>query len=158
MNRIYWIPNLQKGMLGMMARPRGHDWLEEDIIKLKLKEVDMVVSLLERNESYELGLHLEKTLCSKHGIAFRNFPITDRAVPDDQVKFIRFIESLQTELEKDLRIVVHCRMGIGRTSMTCAAILLKQGFDQDLVFEHLSEVRTLEVPDTSEQQEWVLSL
>jgi hypothetical protein len=29
--RIYWIDDLESGQLGIMPRPRGGDWLEDEI-------------------------------------------------------------------------------------------------------------------------------
>jgi len=42
-----------------MARPRGNEWLEDEILSLKRQDVQVIVSLLERNEVYELGLEKE---------------------------------------------------------------------------------------------------
>jgi hypothetical protein len=49
--------------------------LEEDILSLKKQGVQTIVSLLDRNEIYELGLENESELCLKHGIEFITFPI-----------------------------------------------------------------------------------
>ena len=77
MIRIYWVPNLKSGTLGMMARPRGQDWLQDEIAYLKLHNVDVVVSLLERHETYELGLQKEAQYCHDSKVEFINFPIKE---------------------------------------------------------------------------------
>ena len=158
MNRIYWLPNQPKGRLGMMARPRGNDWLVDEIQHLKMNEVRIVVSLLEKDETYELGLQHEAALCSQLAIEFISFPIPDRSIPEDKKGFINLAWQLLEKLDEGQSIVVHCRMGIGRTALLCAAILVLQGASPATVFEHLSAVRTLEVPDTSEQKKWLQAI
>jgi hypothetical protein len=46
--------------------------------------VDLVISLLEREEVSDLGLQREAELCRASGIEFVSFPIPDRGVPDVQ--------------------------------------------------------------------------
>ena len=65
--RIYWIDDFESGRLGIMPRPRGGDWLEDEIRSLKVSGVDAVVSLLERVKfaidrrlTAEIGLHARK--------------------------------------------------------------------------------------------------
>lgn len=67
-----------------MARPRADDWLEVDIVEWKMAGVDLVISLLEREEVSDLGLQREAELCRASGIEFVSFPIPDRGVPDVQ--------------------------------------------------------------------------
>ena len=67
--KIYWFHNFENASkLGTMARPRGNEWLEEDILSLRKQGVQIIVSLLDRNEIYELGLEKESKLCLKNGI------------------------------------------------------------------------------------------
>jgi len=153
--RIYWIDYIQNGALGMMARPRGNDWLEDEIKKLKLADVKMVVSLLEEHEEAELQLTEEQEFCKQYDIEFVNFPIIDRGVPADPEAYLQLISRIEQQLENK-KVAIHCRMGIGRTSVIAAGVLLKSGYGRDGVFEYLSSVRTLTVPDTKEQEEWVL--
>jgi len=156
MYRIYWIPKLHYGSLGMMARPRGNDWLEDEIRHLRMQGVDVVVSLLERDEVYELGLQKEADFCHQKEIEFISFPLPDRGLPEDERGFMRLAKTLSEGLEKGQRITIHCRMGIGRTSLLCATIMVLQGANPTTIFEHLSTVRTLEVPDTEDQKAWFM--
>ena len=43
---IYWIKAAGPGKLAVMPRPRGGDWLEDEIRGLKRFGVDILVSLL----------------------------------------------------------------------------------------------------------------
>ena len=153
--RIYWTNNLQPGNLGLMARPRGNDWLPDELQKLKMDGTDILVSLLENSELAELELQEEPTICEALSIRFISFPIKDRSVPTNSRAFITLVEYLDTELEKGNKVVIHCRMGIGRTGMLAAGLLIKRGFDTNSAFKLLSNVRTIDMPDTVEQLEWV---
>ena len=146
---------MEPGNLGLMARPRGNDWLFDELRTLKLYGADTLVSLLEDSELTELELQAEPSICDELSIKFISFPIKDRSVPTDKQDFRNLVEQLNSELEQGRKIVIHCRMGIGRTGMLAAGVLMQRGFDANSAFEFLSNVRTLNVPDTNEQAEWV---
>ncbi len=61
-------------------------------------------------------------------------------------------------MAENKKVVIHCRMGIGRTSLVAACLFKKRGFNPDKVFDLLSYHRTLSVPDTEEQIQWVKHL
>lgn len=67
-----------------MPRPRGGEWLEDEIRSLKGSRVDVVVSLLEREEMVELEILNEESHCLAAGISFLSFPIRDRSVPESK--------------------------------------------------------------------------
>lgn len=153
--RIYWTNNLEPGNLGLMARPRGNDWLFDELRTLKMNGTDILVSLLEQSEQSELELQNEQSICDELSIKFISFPIKDRSIPANKQEFRALVEQLNIELEHGRKIVIHCRMGIGRTGMLAAGILIQRGYDTNSAFELLSNVRTINVPDTEEQAEWV---
>lgn len=141
-----------------MPRPRGNDWLGDEIKGLKIKGVDCLVSLLESNEIYDLGLIEEKELCLKEGIHFVNFPIKDVSVPNDKQDFIKLVLKLAERLQNSEKLVIHCRMGIGRSSLLASSIMIRLGADSGNIFDKISGHRELEVPDTEAQKAWVLGL
>jgi len=152
--RIYWIEEIDQGKIGIMPRPRGNDWLETEIRKLSLEQVRYVVSLLESQEIHELELEEEGALCEKHGIGFINFPIKDRSTPQDKEAYISLIERLYQLVENGDKIVIHCRMGIGRSSLVAAGVMVRGGIKASGIFDLISAYRTLEVPDTAAQISW----
>ena len=124
--KIYWLHNFENASrLGIMARPRGNEWLEEDIISLKKQGVQTIVSLLDRNEMYELGLEKESELCLKHGIEYINFPIVDRNIPKPDHGFHSFIGQLNERIFAGKHMVIHCRMGIGRSTIIAGCLLIR---------------------------------
>lgn len=52
-------------------------------------------------------------------------------------------------------VAIHCRAGIGRSSLIAACVLLKLGTREDEIFPLLSRVRGVAVPDTSAQIQWL---
>lgn len=154
--KIYWFHNFESASrLGIMARPRGNEWLEEDILSLGRQGVQIIVSLLDRNEIYELGLEKEPELCLNNGIEYVNFPIADRNVPKLDLDFHNFIGQLKEKILTGSHIVIHCRMGIGRSTIIAGCLLMKPGYKTDDIIAHISKMRGLHVPDTDEQIAWL---
>jgi protein-tyrosine phosphatase len=143
--------------LGIMPRPRGSDWLEEEIIKFKKQNIGTWVSLLEQHEINELGLRDQQTLCSKHELEYINFPIVDRNIPEKGSKIDSLIETLYQKTQTGNSVVIHCRMGIGRSSIIAGCILLKAGFKTDQILQKITSARGLKVPDTDQQVQWLKS-
>ncbi len=154
---IYWINEkiYSEKCLGIMARPRGNDWLSDEIKGLKLRDVNCLVSLLENSESYALGLSKEKEECINLGIEFISYQIEDVTVPTDESSFVDLVKQLSKKVLASEKVVIHCRMGIGRSSLLAASVLINLGLDKDSVFENISKSRGVRVPDTEEQIEWV---
>ena len=157
---IHWINDKKIGekKIGTMARPRGNDWLDDEIKSLKTREIDCLVSLLEKSEEWELGLQDEEEICKKREIEFINFPIKDVNIPKNENEFISLAKELANEINKNKKIVIHCRMGIGRTSILAAATMINLGYEAKDIFEIIGEYRKLKVPDTDEQRNWILSI
>ena len=157
---IHWINDKKIGekKIGTMARPRGNDWLDDEIKSLKTREIDCLVSLLERSEEWELGLQDEEEYCRNWEIEFISFPIKDVNIPKNENEFISLAKELANEINKNKKIVIHCRMGIGRTSILAAATMINLGYEAKDIFEIIGEYRKLKVPDTDEQRNWILSI
>jgi protein-tyrosine phosphatase len=47
-------------------------------------------------------------------------------------------------------------MGIGRSALLAACVLVGQGLTTEAAFERISKARGTKVPDTEEQIQWVL--
>ena len=155
---VHWIGEVKAGRLGIMARPRGGDWLEDEIRSLKRSGVDAVISLLERQESEELDIVQEKALCEANEISFLSYPIRDRDVPSSGEEALKFAQSIVDVLRNGSNVVIHCRAGIGRSSVIAACVLVMIGIDVDDAFQRIEIARGCSVPDTREQREWVVEL
>src|SRR5687768_15668455 len=128
--QVHWLKlHSTRSRIAIMARPRGNEWLEEELISLKRMQISTLVSLLQPSEIDELGLHEEQQLSENYGISFINFPIADRGVPGSKIEFTNLIDRLGQDAKADKNLVIHCRMGIGRSSMVAAAVLIRLGAD-----------------------------
>ena len=151
---VYWVIK-EPAWLGVLPRPRGDDYIEDEIGSLRDQGIDVLVSLLTADESEELGLGAEEEACKKNSVRFISFPIEDRSVPRDADAVARLVQGVRKSLDQDKRVGIHCRAGIGRSAMIAAAVLAGFGFSPDAAFEQISEARGCEVPDTSVQRNWV---
>ncbi len=140
-----------------MARPRGDDWLEDEINHLKNNEVGVLVSLLERDEIYDLKLDSEEHICRTKNITYIHFPIPDRDIPKQNGDTDKLISTLTKKIDEGQSVVIHCRMGIGRSSIIAASVLLKYKLKAKDIIENISSIRGLKVPDTDEQLSWLIS-
>jgi protein-tyrosine phosphatase len=153
---IHWVRALMPEiLLALMPRPRAGDWLADEIAGWRRAGLDLVVSLLEAGESRELGLDEEAGLCRKAGIAFRSFPIPDRKVPGSMRDTAVLAQDLAAALKSGKAVGVHCRAGIGRTSLIAGCVLLQLGCEPAGIIPLLSQARGLKVPDTDEQLQWL---
>jgi hypothetical protein len=101
----YWIK--KDGLrLGIILRPRGQDWLADDISALRRAGVDVVVSALTPAEIEEWGLLNESRCCEHNGLTFLSFPIVDRSVPASVSEFDELIDSVTEYLRKGKAVVV----------------------------------------------------
>lgn len=152
---LYKVAFSGPGSLSLMARPRGGDWLPDEIQAWRDATVDVVVSLLTNDEREELDLRDESLLCELHGLTFVSYPIQDRDVPQQMDEAKSAIKGLAHQISEGKHIAIHCRMGIGRAAMIAAATLVALGETTERAFAMVQEARGYEVPDTPEQREWV---
>lgn len=150
----FWI-KIEGVRLAITPRPRGIDWLEDDLRFLQRAGVDVIVSALTALEAEELGLLEEGHCCQSNGLEFLSFPIEDRSVPASLSEFDGLLNSVTDYLRNGKAVGVHCRAGIGRSSMIVAAALIRNGLTVDSAFTAIREARGCSVPDTPEQRQWV---
>jgi protein-tyrosine phosphatase len=144
----FWVDTANQLRVAIVPRPRGGDWLEDEVAQIKRAGVDVLVSMLQADEAAELGLSAEAELCEAGGIIFRSFPIPDRETPRATASFSQFVEDLRAEVHAGHSVAVHCRASIGRSSLLLAALLTAEGFTAEDAFRRLSIARGLQVPDT----------
>jgi protein-tyrosine phosphatase len=153
--RLYWIDGPWPGKLAISARPRGGDWLEDEISGWRRAGVDAIVSLLTPPENKDLQLSEESRLAQAHGLRFVSLPIEDRSVPPSWEDALSVIAKASEMLLQGKNVAVHCRQGIGRSGILAAALLIKSGSTPGDALTQISGVRGLAVPETSEQMAWI---
>lgn len=152
---LYWIQSIGAGRLATMPRPRGGDWLRDEIVSLRADGVELLVSLLTPYETGELELQAEAALCGAFGIELISYPIEDMRVPPSLSATRELAARLLAALQAGRGVAVHCRAGIGRSSTIAACVLVAAGLTPEDAFARISAARGITVPDTEEQQAWV---
>jgi protein-tyrosine phosphatase len=155
---LYWIPGMPYGRLAIMPRPRGGDWLEDELKAWKTAGVDVVLSLLTPSEERDLDLQNERQICSEIGLSYISYPIPDRQIPGAMTSAVALIRETDSLLKDGNSIVIHCRMGIGRSAMIAACLLGLHSLNPAKAFETIAQIRGVQVPDTDEQRQWVSRL
>jgi protein-tyrosine phosphatase len=153
--KLYWIDAAGPGKLAIATRPRGGDWLDDEMEGWRREGIDVVVSLLTPEELPELGLQREADAANRHGLRFMNLPIADRGVPLSAARASSFVEDVRKQLEGGSRVAIHCRQGIGRSGMIAAALLVRQGVSPSEAIQRVSQTRGADIPETEEQRTWL---
>jgi len=152
---VFWVAGPWRGKLGILPRPRGGDWLEDETNAWREAGVDVVVSLLEPEEETQLVLEREAAAATASGIAFRPFPIPDRGVPSSRESVAALTREIVDALDSGRNVVVHCRQGIGRSGIIVGGVLVAGGEELTAALRAISESRGLDVPETDEQRRWL---
>lgn len=155
---IFWIPGPWRGRLAISLRPRGGDWLEEEVSGWRQAGIDVVISTLESHEANQLELNNESNLAAAQGIQYISFPIPDRGVPQSVTAASTLLADIARMLDQGQNVAVHCRQGIGRSGLVAAGVLTMSGAQPGEAVKTVSRARGLAVPETPDQTRWLLKL
>ena len=147
----FWI----NSHLAIVPRPRGNEWLDDEMRALREAGIDTVVSMLEPYEAKDLGLEREADAAELAGLRFLNFPIPDRSLPANLENFTTLLANLEAQMAKGRKVGIHCRMCIGRSSVVAASLLIHSGVSPAKAWKQIAEARGCPVPDTHDQRAWV---
>ncbi len=157
MKDIFWINCNMPARLAIVLRPQGDDRLEEELCRLKRGGIETLVSLLEHWEAGSLGLANQGPAAVHVGLNFLSFPFPYTHVPVDEDFFHNFVSGLAERIRCGESVGVHCRGCIGRSAVVTACILIHLGLQTEAALEAVEAARGEPVPDTREQEEWILS-
>ena len=153
--KVFWITGPWQGRLGIVPRPRGADWLDDETRAWREAGIDLVVSLLEPDEEAELDLTGESVSSAASGLEFRSFPIPDRGVPNSHEAAVQLADQIVDALHAGKSVALHCRQGIGRSALIAAAALISGGQNADTAIDTIRRSRGLDVPETHAQRQWI---
>jgi len=152
---LYYIDKFWPGRLALAARPRGGDWLPDEIANWKRSGISGVVSLLTPEEERDLELMDESRETRSQGLEFLAFPIPDRQAPASEAALAQMLERIDQRLAAGKNVLIHCRQGVGRSGLVAACLLVKRGMSPGGAVDKVSQVRGVPVPETPEQREWI---
>jgi protein-tyrosine phosphatase len=153
--KLFWIEGPWLGHLAVSARPRGGDWLEEELRGWRCEGIDVIVSILVPEEVRDLDLEQEKARSEAIGIEFLSFPIMDRDIPARGGDIQLFLREIDSKLSHGRSVVIHCRQGIGRAGLIASALLIERGFKPESAIQRISAARGVPIPETREQRFWI---
>jgi protein-tyrosine phosphatase len=153
-NDIFWIADTG---LAIVLRPRGDDWLENDLKRIMMAGIQTIVSTVETWEARSLGLAEEAAIAERLGMHFISYPMQDRSVPSDRQDFSHFVSTLARRLQTGEKVGVHCRGCIGRSTVVAASTLITLGWPVEKALDEIEVARGCSVPDTEEQHDWILN-
>ena len=151
---LFWIPGPWRGRLAIATRPRGGDWLDDEVRAWRQADLDVIVSLLENDENDQLDLLGERQATEAHALRFISFPIPDRGIPVSVHEAASLIGTISDQLNAGKNVAVHCRQGIGRSGLIAAGALIAAGTSPDEAMQIVSSARGIVVPETPEQRRW----
>jgi protein-tyrosine phosphatase len=155
---FFWIPGPWRGRLAIATRPRGGEWLEDEIRRWRRAGIDIVICLLEKDELAQLELIDESKAAESNGIRFISFPIPDRGVPVSVPALQSLMATVSNALGQGKHVAVHCRQGVGRSGLIAAGVLANSGVHPEQAIKIVSGARGVAVPETTEQRLWVQRL
>lgn len=150
---IFKVADIGKGELFVMPKPSS-DYLIDDLLYYKNLGVDVIVSFLEVNEAWELGLAKEADRAAEMGLTFFNFPIKDRSVPSPHL-IKEMLSAVMPKLDSGKSVALHCRAGIGRSGLAACCLLIRDGYQSDDAMSLVSSARGISIPDTSAQIDFI---
>ena len=151
----YWIPITPPGRLAMAPRPRGGDWLADELADWRDRGIDRLVSLRDADEVREFALGDEESLAESLRMRFWSLPIPDRGTPRSREAYTKLIRQMSDELESGRGVLVHCRQGIGRAGMLAISLLMTGGMSSEAAAARVSQARGTVVPETAIQRQFL---
>lgn len=152
---LHWIDGDRPGRLALAARPRGGDWLADEVAAWARSGVQTVASLLTPEEVGELDRGDESAECRANGIIFVALPVEDRGVPASREEFHSLVSRLAEQWAGGRTVLIHCRQGIGRAGLTAVGVLQALGVPTADAIERVSRARGRAVPETAAQRRWI---
>ena len=143
----------RKGVIGMMACPgiriesprRGNVQknLRRDLAACKEWGASGIVTFNLHEELDGLGVGDLGHHFMESGFWWRQLPITDMSVPDQEFEEVWAVEGKQIKasLVAGERVILHCLAGLGRTGMIAARLLVDMGMSPELAVAEVRKVR-----------------
>jgi len=147
---LYWV----NGVFAVATRPRGGDWLRDDLAAAQLRGVRHVGSCRTPAEDSELELQDESEVARSLGLEFSRVPIEDFGTPQLS-GFGEVLSRIKRTSVPQAKIAIHYRQALGRSPLVAAAMLVRDGMSPTEAWEAIAKARGRAVPETEEQRAWL---
>jgi protein tyrosine phosphatase (PTP) superfamily phosphohydrolase (DUF442 family) len=152
---LHWVDGPWPGKLAVAPRPRGGEWLEDDLASWRRAGIGTVLSLLTPDEEHDLDFGREASAARAQGITFKSLPIPARGVPNSETEMAATLQTIDNDLASGKNVLVHCRQGIGRSGLIAACLLLAKGVGATRAVDVVSAARRIRIPETLVQRNWI---
>ncbi|HEX4071378.1 MAG TPA: hypothetical protein VHX68_09415, partial [Planctomycetaceae bacterium] len=98
----------------------------------------------------------EAQTCRNDGIELLSLGIPDRGVPASRSETSKLLTRIYGLLADGQSVGIHCRQGIGRSGLIAGCLLILAGTKPENAVAELSRARGCQVPETAEQQTWLV--
>ncbi len=157
MARVFWISRDRQPPLAVLLCPRGGRDLRDELREFQREGIQTLVSLLESEQVERLDLADEGIDAGMIGMQFIYHPLPDHSLPPDESGFRDLVRGLASRLRDGESVGIHCWASIGRATMAAACTLIHLGWDPNTALNAVEAARGCPVPDTAEQEDWILS-
>ncbi len=102
-----------------------HDYdINSNLHCIKRKKINTIVCLLEGSEFTNLKILNYSHVLQHSNFELISYPISDNDIPIDTYYFHYIISMLAERIYAKQKILIHCRAGVGRSSLVTACLLL----------------------------------
>lgn len=138
---------IRPGVLSTMGHPHdlGH------LRRLAAAGVEVIVCALTPDELADLDLVDAEEEARDAGMAFHRVPIPDFGVPEAEPE----LDEVLAAMRAGRHVLVHCRGGVGRSSLLAGALLVLDGASPEAAWQAIARARGRDVPETDEQRAWL---
>ncbi|MDX5893804.1 cyclin-dependent kinase inhibitor 3 family protein [Rubrobacter radiotolerans] len=140
----------------------GFRWERDLAVDLRhlrdIHKADYLVSLMEDFEYGQYGMDDFFRSARDAGIKVMHFSIVDVGVPEDweENRYVGMILDIKNALERNEKVVLHCRGGLGRTGTVAACTLVTFGYKAEEAIRITRDSRPGAI-QTLEQERYVRS-
>ena len=131
----------------------GNGRLTTDLGRLKAAyKVDTLVCLLGGGELRSLGISNLPDRARDARLDCVQFPIADGTAPQDGPELRDLVDRVLADLDAGLRVVFHCRAGLGRSGTLVAYCLVRRGVPPDLAVDVVRRSRPGAIETAAQKQ------
>ena len=124
------LPGEVSGHLYLHSMPGRHESWDEFMGEARRVNLDVIVCLSSEGEIRSKSpAYFRARSSGTIGLATKDFPIEDFGVPgvEEREAFRGFVRELAEELHAGKGVLIHCKMGIGRTGTVATCVLIELG-------------------------------
>jgi len=130
------LPDSLPGSLFLHPMPGRYEEISTFISELENRNIRQIICLPSREEIAEISPgYLAFIKDEERRCAIECFPISDFGIPDCPQTFLDLSKKYAKQLQTGESILVHCRMGIGRTGLFAVTLLMASGLSRKKAIE-----------------------